>query len=128
MAFVKVSGSKKYFKYSECKKGDVLVSGGTYLGVEEGKFGIEHNYKLPSGEIVVLNSAGKLNYLMSRFAAAGTICNVIYGGKIVLQKGDFKGKESHDFDLEVENGLMAGSASATPAKPAAPSLDDDITL
>lgn len=128
MAFVKVSGSKKYFKYSECKKGDVLVSSGTYLGIEEGKFGIEHNYKLPSGEIVVLNSAGKLNYLMSKFASAGTVCNVIYGGKIVLQKGDFKGKESHDFDLEVENGLAEGIASGKPTKPAAPSLDDDITL
>jgi len=128
MAFVKVSGSKKFFKYGECKKGDVLIAGGTYLGQEEGKFGIEHNFKLPSGELAVLNSAGHLNWLVQNFLPVGTVCNIVYGGKDVIAKGTFKGKESHRFDLEVDNGVAVGSSSATPAKPAAPSLDDDITL
>jgi hypothetical protein len=124
MAFKKVSGAKKFFRYGELKKGEVLIAGGTYLGQEDGKFGIEHNFKLPSGELAVLNSAGHLNWLVQNFLPVGTVCNITYAGKDVINKGDFKGKESHRFELEVDDGGAQPTAKAMPTE----SFDDDITL
>lgn len=100
--FRKVAGARKYYKYSECDKGQKLVSAGLYVGPEEGKFGINHVFKQEDGQTISLNSAGHLNWLLEDNTTAGkTVCNVYYDGKEMLTKGAMKGKEAHRFELEV---------------------------
>lgn len=105
MGFQKVAGARKYFKYRECEKGQKLIHEGLYVGPEEGKFGIQHVFRLRGGskDTVVLNSAGHLNWLLENYATPGkTFCNVFYDGKNLLERGAMKGKEAHRFELEVE--------------------------
>jgi hypothetical protein len=114
MAFKKVGGSRVYYKYSELSDGDTLIEGGTYLGSEEGKYGVVHLFQVDS-ETHCLNSAGQLNYLIDKYVAPGTRCRIVYCGKEVLTKGPMTGKESHKFGLEVDDG-----AGDTPPNDPAP--------
>ena len=125
--FRKVAGSRKYFKYAECEDGQLLVKAGVYAGPEEGKFGVQHVFKQQDGEIVVLNSSGHLNWLLDSHAAPGTLCNVFYKGRHMLTKGAFKGKEAHNFELEVDDAYSTPKRHAEAAPEAALSVDD-ITL
>ena len=102
MAFKKVSVNKKYFKYAECTKGQQLVVEGSYMGPYEGKFGVQHDFKQKDGEIVCLNSAGQLNYLLENHVEVGDLVNVYYDGSVMLTKGTFKGKNAHNFSIEVD--------------------------
>lgn len=97
----KVGGPKQYYKYSECKAGQVLVEG-KFIGRSPNKFGKENFDFKPAngGPTVSLNHAGQLEYLLSEIVE-GTYCRVTYNGKEVLTKGDFKGKEVNTFILEV---------------------------
>jgi hypothetical protein len=123
MAFKKVGGSRVYYKYSELTDGDTLIEGGTYLGSEEGKYGIVHLFQVDS-ETHCLNSAGQLNYLIDKYVAPGARCRITYCGKEVLTKGPMSGKESHRFGLEVDDGAEDNTpndpapAQVAPAKPA----------
>lgn len=110
MAFKKVS-PRKYFKYSECSVGQVLVAAGTFVGCEEGKFGIQHIFKLQDGSTVCLNSAAHLNYLVEENLVPGSIANVIYDGTDTQTKGAFKGKMYHKFDMEVDDAPITPEAS-----------------
>lgn len=103
MAFKKVSTARKYFKFAECKPGDKLVDAGIYVGPEEGRFGIQHIYKQTNGEIVCLNSSGHLNWLMENHVKPGQLVNVYYADKVMLTKGAFKGKEAHNFEVEIDD-------------------------
>lgn len=102
MEFRSVGGAKKYFKYSECSKGDVLVQG-KYLGTSPNKFGKDnHDFKpVDGGPTVCLNSAGHLNYLIESNVMVGDIVQVTYEGTEKLDKGAFKGKDVHKFDLAI---------------------------
>lgn len=97
----KVGGPKQYYKYKECKPGQVLVEG-TYIGRSPNKFGKENFDFKPAngGATVCLNHAGQLEYLLEAITE-GTYCRVTYNGREVLTKGDFKGKEVNTFILEV---------------------------
>lgn len=99
-----------------------------YQGPEEGKFGIQHVFRQDNGEIVVLNSAGHLNWLLENHAPTGSLCNVSYAEKILLTKGAFKGKDAHNFELEVddEDGGRVVRKDAMPV--AAVSESDDLSL
>lgn len=97
MAFKEVAGTKKYFKYSECEKGDVLVEG-KFIRDFEGKFGIQYEFEHKTGDIHVLNSSGQLNYKMD-FVNPGERVMIIYDGSIILEKGAMKGKMAHQFKL-----------------------------
>lgn len=112
MAFQKVAGARKYFKYAECEQGQRLVVEGLYVGPEQGKYGVQHVFKQKDKEVVVLNSSGHLNWLLENYASAGTsLCNVIYDGKTVLDKGPMKGKEAHRFELEIDDTVYKTVAS-----------------
>lgn len=113
MAFKKVGGARVYYKYSELTDGDVLIPGGVYLGSEEGKFGAVHLFQV-GDETHCLNSAGQLNYLVDKFIAPGSACNITYRGKELLTKGPMAGKESHRFEVEVDDGA-ADNAPQDPA-------------
>lgn len=116
MAFQKVGGQSKYYKYAECEEGQKLVDAGTYLGAKEGKFGIQHVFKQKDGEMVTLNSSGHLNYLLENHVSTGTVCNVYYKEKILLTKGTFKGKEAHNFEIEVDDGPRMSAPKETPVE------------
>lgn len=119
MAFKKVGGGRKYFKYAECQAGQVLVAKGKYLGAEQGKFGIQHVFQDLNGDgEIVLNSSGHLNYLLDKYAVIGTICMVEYTGKVELEKGKFAGKECHNFELytDDESGVTVKVAAAEKAE------------
>ena len=99
MAYEVISGAKKYFKYSECKKGDVLVDGGSYIGSEQGKFGIQHLFDV-AGTTTVLNSAGQLNKFIDEKLVSGDKVRVTYDGTFTLTKGQMAGKDCHQFIVE----------------------------
>lgn len=99
----KVGGPKKYFKYEECKKGQVLVYG-KYIGRSPNKFGKENFDFKPNegGPTVCLNHSGHLAYLLETYVSPGDVVEIKYMGKEKLEKGPYKGKESHQFELSVE--------------------------
>lgn len=103
MKFTKVGGSKKYFKYSECEAGQVLVESGKFLGRSPNKFGKENFDFKPTdgGPIICLNNAGQLNYLIDTHVRVGDTVQVIYEGSDILDKGAFKGKTVHKFEILV---------------------------
>lgn len=107
--FVKV-GSTKFFKYSECNAEDVLISKGKYLGSVEGQYGLNHKFE-DSGTVTVLNSSGKLNYLIKNFLTEGDVCKVVFKGKEKLKTGKMKGKEAYDFEVfKLGGGSKIGAA------------------
>ena len=112
MVFRSVTGHKNYFKYSECYPGQILVEAGTFIGSEDGRYGIQHEYRLASGEIVVLNSAGHLNWQLEHYGKTGGVYNVVYLGTDVLESGAFKGKTAHKFDLQFDDGVEASEPEA----------------
>lgn len=112
MAFQKISGKMTYVKYKESKAGDVLAEG-IYLGHRQGQYGIQHQVKTDSGEIVVLNSSGQLNWQLENLVQVGDCIQVTYKGTILLTTGKMKGKESHQFELAVDKSRsQTGSTSA----------------
>lgn len=110
--FKTVGGPKKYYKYKECEKGQVLVEG-RYVGTSPNKFGKEnHDFKPEDGPTVSLNHAGQLAYLIENFVREGDLCQVIYDGTSKLEKGAFKGKEVHNFIVNVAESNEQLSAPA----------------
>ena len=131
MAFKKVSGTKKYYKYTECTPNQKLVDDGDYVGETQGKFGVQHEFRQKNGEIVVLNSAGHLNWLLNEHLIEGQRCNVFYAEKKMLTKGPFKGKEAHTFELEIDDEIPGKTQvfKDSPAKEFPLAADDsDISL
>lgn len=103
-SFKKVGGPRTYVRYADCKKGDVLVEG-TYIGTVPNQYNKDKpNYEFAqsNGEAnLVLNSAGKLNYLMDNFVTEGDVVQISYLGKSKVEKGPMKGKDAHDFEVLV---------------------------
>lgn len=126
MAFRKVDGARKYFKYNECSPGQRLVENGEYLGTEEGTYGIQHLFKTDSG-VTVLNSSGHLNWMLEKHVTVGQRVNVDYAGSDVLQKGPMTGKRAHKFDLEVDD-TPTTNATAQAATTTATASTPDISL
>lgn len=122
MAFKTVGGARQYYKYSEMNAGDVIIDNGKYLGSEQGKYGVQHLFEVDS-MTHVLNSSGQLNYLVEKYLSPGQRCNVTYQGKIVLEKGPMAGKDSHQFEMQVDDMSEAAPApiQAAAAKPVQPS-------
>jgi hypothetical protein len=117
MAFVKVGGARKYYKYSEMNEGDTPVTNCVYLGEEEGKYGIQHLFRDDEGTVHVLNSAGHLNHQLEEYVSVGQRCNVTYLGKDKLTKGKFAGKEYHKFSVEADDSFVASPAATTATSP-----------
>jgi len=87
--FKSVGGQKKYFKYAECEEGQLLVEG-KFIGTSPNKFGKENfDFRPEEGPIV----------------REGDTVQVIYDGKGILDKGAFKGKEVHNFKVNVAESL-----------------------
>jgi hypothetical protein len=102
MAFKKKNVDKKFLKYSDCTENEVIAEG-VYEKTGESKFGITHEFRTEENFMQVLNSAGHLNYLLNEYAVFGDYCKVTYDGIVVLEKGAMKGKNSHNFTLEIDD-------------------------
>ena len=117
-----VAGRKNYVKYADCTKGDVLVDG-TFLRKVMGKYGYEYEFECgETGNIICLGHAGHLKWKMeSGDVREGEKIEVVYDGKSVIESGQWKGTESHQFKVfrEVPEG-----GDATPRPP----LDDPDDL
>lgn len=129
MAFQKITGKRKYYKYAECSPGQVLVEG-HFIGLEAGKFGTNLLFRDGDGEITCLNSAGQLLYVFQdpdrvergqrmnpQPVRPGQYVRVTYSGKeeIKAAHSAFHGKEAHRFEVEVDD-ERAKSLEDTPTK------------
>lgn len=95
--YQEIAGSKTYIKYKDCEAGDVLVEG-KFRRDFQGRFGIQYEFEKDNGDIVVLNSAGHLNYKMD-FISEGMKVKIIYDGVSILENGPMKGKSAHQFKV-----------------------------
>lgn len=102
-----------YRKWAEWDTGDVLI--GTYKGSQtdsydkpnwlveiiDAQFGDKKAAKkFPEGEIIGLNSSGKLDKAMES-VEVGEMIQVTYNGTSTIEKGKYKGKEAHDIEVDV---------------------------
>lgn len=112
MAFKRVAtGNFRYVKYKECEEGQVLATG-VYLGHKPGMYGIQHQIKEDDGSIAVLNSSGQLNWQFENLVTPGAYVRVTYNGMITIEKGKMKGKESHQFLLDIDEERSAEGSVA----------------
>lgn len=118
-----IGGRKIYCKYAEKKPGDVLVDG-KFLRDFQGKYGIQWEYLDNSGEVVVLNSAGQLNYKMDAYVNPGDMVQIVYEGMITLDKGPMSGKDSHQFKL-IDMGKAPVTKATVEADSSQSAEDDD---
>lgn len=127
--FKKVGGKKNYIKYSECKKGDVLVLG-EYLGTSPNKFGNDNfEFKqLEDGAITCLNHAGGLAYTIENNVDIGDVVRVTYMGKVEIETGSFAGKEAHTFDVEVASSDVNASTGNVDAAKVKEVQDESLGL
>jgi hypothetical protein len=126
MAFKKKNVERVYTKYKECNAGDVIVEG-IYQRVVEGRYGIQHEFRHPDEEVArVLNSSGHLNFLLSEYANFGDYCRVTYEGSIKLDKGPMKGKDAHQFSLEIDDERFDPAFNRADEKAKIPNKGDNI--
>ena len=109
----KVSGSPKSFrKWDEWSVGDIVI--GKFVGYHQDQYKknctiveveevffkkSKEDYK---GKHLVLNSCGKLDKAMQKIAE-GTLIQVEYMGKDMIEKGPYAGKDAHNVDVaEIE--------------------------
>lgn len=124
MAFTPVLTNVKYFKYKDCKKGDVLIASGTYKSSDEGKFGVQHTFEEDDGGTTVLNKAQQLNWQLENKVPLGSKCNIVYDGVVKMTKGDMMGKDAHQFLISIDKGAPLAAMSTQRAATVAPeSLD-----
>jgi hypothetical protein len=122
MAFQKLNVEKKFYQYKNLKDGETFE--GTYVKVGKDKFGgITHEFRDAEEDVIhVLNSSGHLNFLMREHAQLGDYCRVTYKGKTELPKSSkFAGKESHNFDLEIDPDRSVRAEPTAPTEDLAPS-------
>jgi len=91
-------GRPKYFKYSECTEGQLLVNKGEFRCIFEGKFGDQYRFQEIGGQEVVLNKAGQLAWRIEQEQVKeGGYYDIYYIGSEVLEGGKFAGKPAHHF-------------------------------
>jgi hypothetical protein len=136
MAFKKKNVALKYLKFKECNPGDVIAEG-VYERQGESNYGINHHFRTDENYIQVLNSSAYLNSLLNEYAVFGDYCRVTYEGMKVLETGRMKGREAHQFSLEIDDDKFDKSFTRdtskqgkTPPKSEtseeAPSVDEDL--
>lgn len=98
-------GQKVYRKWEEWKEGDILI--GKYVDTHEDQYGkhcpvievIDAQFKDKSGgkfegKNLVLNQCGQLEKAMKK-AEKSQVLQFTYNGKSRIEKGPYKGKDSH---------------------------------
>ena len=85
---------------SALNPGTTLVTG-RYTGTVEGKYGPQHIVEDDEGFQHYLGNWGQLRFKLESITP-GTRIMIVYQGKIVLTSGKMAGKESHQFQLFVD--------------------------
>lgn len=92
-----ITGAIKYVKWGECKPGETVLDGATFIGTKPGKFGDNLHFSTEQGSIVV-GASGLLKYIVNDGRIkAGDKVRLVYKGKKELKGG----KTAHDFDVSV---------------------------
>lgn len=129
MAFKKKNVDKKFLKYKDCEFGQVLVEG-VYEKAYQGTYGVQYDFRTDDDFIQVLNSSGHLNYLLNEYASFGDYCKITYEGSKVLEKGPMKGKDAHQFSLEIDDDRFdksfARNGVLPEKKPTPPAKDESV--
>lgn len=101
-----------YRAWGEWEAGDIIV--GTYKGqqtdqydkpnwlveIEEAFFTNKKDQKKFKGQVIGLNSAGKLDGAMEN-VSEGDMIQVEYKGMSTIEKGKYKGKDAHDIEVDL---------------------------
>jgi len=122
MGFKEVGGVKTYIKWTDCKKGQVVIDGAKYIRSFEGKYGVQYEFITNEGEIIVINKAGQLDYKMD-FIRPGAKVHITFEGKIRLEKGTYAGKDSNQFTVLSDDDFVDDSEKEAAVADAA-GIDD----
>ncbi len=69
------------------------------IDVEEAEFSDKKLAKEMAGKTLVLNHSGMLNKSLDQLSE-GDVVQIIYQGKGKMEKGKYKGKEAHTFEVD----------------------------
>lgn len=115
-----IGGASKYRKYDTWDVGDQIA--GELVSISKDQFGkpayvikvqdvmFKKTSEQPAiGESFTLNSAGGLEYKIEQAGGinVGDVMGVEYNGKVTVEKGKWKGKQTHDIDLFVSRGKVS---------------------
>ena len=105
MAFKKVeSGKRSYVQYKTCVKGQVLAEG-HYRGrgmSSIASYGHNHQIEDLDGNVQILNKSGMLDKRLADKVKEGDYIRVTFDGAVTIAKGDFAGKLSNTFVIEID--------------------------
>lgn len=92
-------GELNFVRFSELAKNGVtgLVASGIYEGSLPNRFDAEKlDFKIRSanGDLTIVNAAGSLQSQMAK-VPTGTYVEIEYFGKVTMEEGKFKGKQTH---------------------------------
>jgi hypothetical protein len=90
-------GDTHYVKPSELTKGYAIE--GQFVKTLTNEFGDTYIINTADGE-VGLNSTKQLSKLMS-VVSPGSMLRIVYQGKETIKKGQYKGKQAHNFEVFV---------------------------
>lgn len=94
-------GDTTYIKPKDLKVGTTIS--GTYRGSFEDKYEkLNHKIGQDDGTTKVINGTGLLNALLEK-VAVGAKVDIVYKGKSQITSGQYKGTDSHSFDVFVIN-------------------------
>lgn len=106
--FIGYKEEKDGKKVNRFADGELIIEG-KYAGAFPNKFNPEkphHKFLTSEGKLVVLNSAGHLDYLVSSYLNEGDLCQVLYGGEHKVTKGPMKDKMAHRFELLLDDSAV----------------------
>lgn len=110
MSFKEVATGRKFVKYAECVKGDVIAEG-KFVGTSENQYG--ESYEIDSdGIVLALPAAGQLRNIFGKRVGEGSYVRVTYGGMEEIASGKFAGKSAHAFKVEVDDERSESVADA----------------
>lgn len=83
---------------------NTILAEGTYTGSHEGKFGRTYYILGDDSVSVGLKDWGKLKALMEKaeLVPNQSRVRITYLGKVIIEEGDFAGREANNFKLEVD--------------------------
>lgn len=100
--FKEVVTTKTYLPFKAMTAGQVVIPDSKYIGRTPNKFGKENfEFEDEKGAISVLNCCGSLELKFEKIEV-GSRVRVTYNGKKVISKGQFAGKDFHDFSVAVD--------------------------
>lgn len=110
--WTKVAGGPvNYVKYSETEVGTEWI--GVYLRKEiDATYGNNKYFLATDLGTTCLNGAGQLDHAMEN-VPKGKKIKVVYKGTVKLDKGKFKGKDCHQFEVFVAGGIDAVTVEET---------------